>query len=258
MLEFGNVARLSYEASVITSVYAASDSSEQDAETQETLDYLVDPHARSYSTSATGATEAISRVQEALEQTQTIGDELAGIEEVLDELAKGGLSEERSTYLIQQIEEKVSAISEAVEQTDFDGNVFLGSEGEDLVISIGHGSSITVEAQDLSVSLDDVDLTPAAGLAAFRAAVTAQLKDVSAAEDHLTEQLGRLENATQIIEYSTGSEADGRAEEIDTDAAMAVASLAASSAIEDLSALYGVQEGLDNETAEALLTDRGG
>jgi hypothetical protein len=69
--------------------------------------------------------------------------------------------------------------------------------------------------------------------------------------------LGRLENATQIIEYSTENASGETPDSLDTDTAMAVASLAANSAIEDLSALYGLQEGLDNQTAEALLTDSG-
>jgi hypothetical protein len=251
MLEFGNVMRTLYGASVITSAYATSDSSSsEETETQDIIEYLNGPVFTSYQSSATGATEAISTVQAAVDQTQAIEDDLEDIQAILEDLSKGGLSEEEQADLIEQVEAHVGNIADVIEE-----NPFLGPEGENLVISIGKGSSITVESQDLSISLEGVDLTTSEGLASFSGSVSAQLESVEEYGGLLDEQLGRLENATQIIEYTVESELGISTEGIDSNAAMQVASLAASQVIEDMSVLFGMEDSLDNDTVAALLED---
>ena len=251
MLEFGNVMRAMYGASVITSAYAASDStSSEETQAQDVVEYLNDPVFTSNQSSAYGATEAISTVQEAVDQTGVVKKHLEHIQAIVEDLSKGGLTEEEQADLIEQVEAHIEEIEDVIE-----ANPFLGPEGEDLVISIGHGSSITVQSQDLRLSLDDVDLTTSEGLASFSESLSGQIESVEEYGGLLEEQLGRLENATQIIEYTVESELGVSTEGIDSNAAMQVASLAASQVIEDMSVLFGMEDGLDNDTVAALLED---
>jgi hypothetical protein len=249
MLEFGNVTRTDYAAAVIASAYAASDLDEQEGEAQEIIDHWVDPPTKRYHTSASGATEAISRVQQALEDTEAVGSELGAMVEALDELSAGGLSEKRSAYLISDVEKHVATINDASQQVDPDGDLFVQVRGEELVISIGNGSSIRVELPAFSVDLQDVDLTNEEDVAAFAEGIQAGLTRITAEEMSLTEQLDRLKNATQIIEYP-GSASIAIADE---NAATAMATLAATSVVQNLSVLFAAADGLSNETAAALL-----
>jgi hypothetical protein len=249
MLEFGNVMRTLYGASVITSAYAASNSTRsKETETQDIIEYLNDPEFTSYQTSATGVTEAISTVQKAFDQTEAIQDDLDHIQAILEDLSKVGLTEKERTDRVTQVESYVQEIATAIEE-----NPFLAPGGEDLVISIGNGSSITVKSQDLSISLEGVDLTTSEGLASFSETLSAQLDSVEEYGDYLGGQLDRLGNATQIIEYTAESELGVSTETMDSDAAMQVASLAASQVIEDMSVLFGMQDSLDNGTVASLL-----
>jgi hypothetical protein len=251
MLEFGNVMRAAYGASVITSAYAASNSTSSDeTEAQDVVEYLNDPVFTSYQRSATGATEAISTVQTAVDQTGVVKKHLEHIQEIVEDLSEGGLTEEEQTELIAQVEAYVEEIEDVIED-----HPFLGPEGEDLVISIGHGSSITVQSQDLSISIEDVDLTTSEGLVSFSESVSSQIESVEEYGDLLEDQLDRLSNATQIIEYTTESELGASTEGIDSDAAIQVASMAASQVIEDMSVLFGMEDSLDNDTVTALLED---
>ncbi len=252
MLEFGSVTRTDYAAAVIASAYATSDLDEQEEKAQEIIDYLVDPPTKRYHTSASGATEAISRVQQALEDTEAVGSELRAIVEALDELSAGGLSEERSAYLISDVEQHVDTINDASQQVDSDGDLFVQVRGGELVISTGNGSSIRVELSTFSVALQDVDLTNEEDVAAFSEGIQAGLTRVTAEEMSLTEQLDRLKNATQIIEYP-GDAGSASMAIADENAATAMATLAATSVVQNLSVLFAAADDLDNETAAALL-----
>jgi hypothetical protein len=188
MLEFGNVMRTLYGASVITSAYAASNSTRsKETETQDIIEYLNDPEFTSYQTSATGVTEAISTVQKAFDQTEAIQDDLDHIQAILEDLSKVGLTEKERTDRVTQVESYVQEIATAIEE-----NPFLAPGGEDLVISIGNGSSITVKSQDLSISLEGVDLTTFEGLASFSETLSTQLDSVEEYGDYLGGQLDRL------------------------------------------------------------------
>jgi hypothetical protein len=253
MLGLGNITRTDYAAAVIASAYAASDLDGQEGKAREIIDYLVDPPTGPYRTSASGASEAISKVQQALEDTKSVANELQSIAEALDELSADGLSEKRSAYLISDVEKHVDTINDASQQVDPDGDLFVQVRGEEWVISIGNGSSIRVELPTFSVDLQDVDLTNEEDVAALAEGIQAGLTRVAGEQERLTRQLDRLENATQIIEYPGGDQASASVTISDDEAATAMATLAATSVVQNLSVLFGAADGLSNETAAALL-----
>lgn len=156
-----------------------------------------------------------------------------------------------------QVEDHVNKINDLVAQTQINGNGLFSPGGEDLAISIGNGSSITVQAQDLSLSLEGVDLTTTLGVEAFRAILLAEVEKVSTEQAHLREQLGRLKNAAQIIEYTAESELGVSSAGVDADQAMSIASMAASEAVNDVSALFGSADNLDYDAVATLLNDTG-
>jgi hypothetical protein len=252
MLELGKLTRTDYAAAVITSAYAACGPDEEE-EAREIIDTLVDPPAEPFHTSASGATEIISKVQQSLEYAEEVASTLEAMGKDLAELSSGELSEQRSEEVVSEIERFVETLNEASSQEDAGGTLFVQIRGGDLLVSIGNGSTITISLPDYGVNLQGVDLTDAQDVAAFSEAVETGLVRIKADVASLKDQLDRLTSAAQIIEYASEDSASTSVTIFDDGAAAAMAGDVAAAVLEDLSALFGVEDGLDNTTAAAML-----
>jgi len=258
MLEFGNTINTLYGASVITSAHATLNTGTQESlqNTQDTITYLLDPVFTSLGQSNTAATNALSSAQGVASGVSDVAEAMGELEQLLEDISEGAAdpTEEETA----EIQDLVDEINEFVAATLANENEILGESGEDLVFSIGNGSVVTIKAMDLSLSLDGVDLTTLEGAEAYLATITEAVEDVTDYQDLVDTQVRSIGNLSQVLEADETTE-------IDTSAALAVASVAAAQIIdlmEDLLRVDNAQEeeesyvattGLDADRAVSLL-----
>lgn len=258
MMEFGNVVSTLYAASAIKQTHLVKDAGEEDEKSQSEvmLQILLDSEVRSFGSLESKASGIIGKVQEILASTRSIADNMVLIRQILEELRTAMLTPEidAPSQIAERIQEWLQEMEEVIEKTKVDGNAILGPEGNDWEISIGNGSVITIQTEDLSLDPNAVDLTTAEGMEEFWAAVDARLSLVTEYESQIFDQLARLNSATQIIETQIDETLGIDSSQLTPETAMTAATVAASQVVAMMNPLYDT-DALDGDIVASLLAD---
>ncbi len=200
---------------------------------------------------ARNAGDAISMVQTFEAAASSIDQTLIQMQELATQAATGTYSDEQKAVMQAEFEELADEINDIVDNTEFNDNQLLGSDGATIEISIGNGSSIDIASADLSFDTEGLDLTTDAQ--AVLDYVEDTIETVTAYRAYLGTQENRLEKTAALIEFDIVQAMDYETTISNTDLAMEIANEVMGKVMMEFVILLRIQANVAATTAFQLL-----
>ena len=199
------------------------------------------------------ANKAISMAQDLAETASTIKDKFARMKELAQQAASGEYSAEEVETMQTEFEQLVGEINNLVDNTEQNKNKLFSGEGTAISISIGNNSTIDINAKDLSINGEGLDLTtdPEGALTEIQS----KISQSSYYSDYLGDQLDNLGEMINYIEFEKNNDMGIDADEFDMELAEEVAGVAAATTLDELIVLFGAQTNIEPEKALQLLKE---
>jgi len=199
------------------------------------------------------ANKAISMAQDLAETASTIKDKFARMKELAQQAASGEYSAEEVETMQTEFEQLVGEINNLVDNTEQNKNKLFSGEGTAISISIGNNSTIDINAKDLSINGEGLDLTtdPEGALTEIQS----KISQSSYYSDYLGDQLDNLGEMINYIEFEKNNDMGIDADEFDMELAEEVAGVAAATTLDELTVLFGAQTNIEPEKALQLLKE---
>ena len=206
--------------------------------------------------SARSANEAVSMMQVFTGAAAAIGEKLSQMKELAEGAATGYYTDSEKADMQEQFEELAEEINSVVADTEYDDNTLFTAEGQTKSISIDNGlTAIDILAKDLSVDIDGLDLTTAAGAAL--AWLQSTINSFNEYSEYLGKQAGRLEVAMARIESDITAATGVDSSNFDTNVTREIADYVASKVSKDTSVLLDTQANVTPVAAAGLLEYKG-
>lgn len=258
-MELGNLLTVTYGAHVILGAYndigtEKNPTKPPDDQSQFVVQYLLNGKIPDCRHDESYANEAISAIQMFAGKASVIRDKYAQMLELAEKANKGNKSPKKLEEMQEELEQLAAEINDIVNSTEYNGNKLFTKEGTTISISIGNRSTIDVVAKDLSIDVEGLDLTTDPD----RVVATVQWKaaDSEYYSGYLADQVSRLENSGNLIEFERYNDLGFKPEEFNVELAKQVAAYASIQTSQALSALFDAQANVEPDRALELLRDR--
>ncbi len=174
------------------------------------IELLVSSNITSGLQASRNAAGAISMVQTFHNATETIGGKIAEMLEITEKADSGLYSTEQIQILQEEFDELATEINDVATETQYQDNKLLSIDGDPIYVSIGNGSFVKIDTEDLTINVSDVDLTDSDSIAGATTLLNAKAGTTEGYKVKLTERVNRLQSLTAIIEFEvenvTGSD----------------------------------------------------
>ncbi len=181
-----------------------------------------------------------------------ISSRLLQMSELAERAQAGIYSNSQRQVMQEQFENVAEEINYIANNTSYNGNILSGTSGESVIISLGDGWFTTIDAKDLTIDVEDVDLTTDEGAASAEVLVGQAASETT---DYIAYLAGRtkvLESASELIAYNLNNALS--VESIsDADLAREVTLFAAKQVLESMGAIYRLQMNIVPELVLSLL-----
>lgn len=137
---------------------------------------------------------------------QTLAEAVSGLHErqaKIGELAEQANSKERSAEELAQMQEQVNGlageINEIVENTQFEGNKLLNSDGRTISTPLGNGSTIDIVTKDFSIDAESLNLS--SSLDKITERIREEVEAINEFEGFLLGVKEQLEDVTTMMQF---------------------------------------------------------
>ena len=210
MFELGSALETGYSAHVIVSrayspvkdsleAIASTNSTDSNTATSVIIGDILRGKIAGSQQISRNASAAISVLQTFDNAVYTISANLTEMAELATEAAKGIYSDIKKSELHVEFEELADQINDLVENTEYNGNKLLSSDGDEVTAFISYDSTINVEPADLSVSISEMDLINDA--ASALTAVQSAANRTSTYSKYLSSKIELLGKKAALVEY---------------------------------------------------------
>jgi flagellin len=173
------------------------------------------------------ANDAISMVQTFDAAAGSINSHLVQMSKLAMQAGTGTFSDQQKAEIEAEFKELAAEINRVAGNTQFNNNIMLSGEGtEEIPVSLGTGSDITLLSGDLSFDVSGMDLISDAGSAL--AAVQEKIEQVSDFRGYLGSQMNRLSGAVESMQIGIEQAMAAESNISDTDIAQEIANYASS------------------------------
>jgi flagellin len=259
LFEFTSVLDASYDSYVVNRVYSqvgdsiraiASGDSTNTSTAASIISNLSSAEIAGSQQAARNASDGISTLQVFDNAVSAISSKLTGMVGLATKADNGTYSDTQKYVMQLEFEELADEINDIVRVTEFNGNRLLSSDGKALSISLG-GSTIDIDAQDLSLDITELDLTTDASSAlAFAKQATEQTSTYSG---YLSSKIHRLEQTAAVIQFDTLKAMGFQTSISNTDLAREIAAEVMGKIMTEATILLGAQAKLEPSRALHLL-----
>ncbi|NQT02057.1 MAG: hypothetical protein HQ580_08545, partial [Planctomycetes bacterium] len=217
------------------------------------IQYLLEGKVSENRQNESYANEVISMTQGLAETASTIKDKFARMKELAEQAASGEYSAEEVEGMQTEFEQLVGEINNLVDNTEQNKNKLFSGEGTAISISIGNNSTININAMNLSINGEGLDLaTDPEGVVT---AIQSQVSQSSCYSEYIGDQLDNLGEMINYIEFEKNNDMGVDAEEFDMELAEEVAGVAAATTLDELTVLFDAQTNIEPEKALQLLKE---
>lgn len=148
----------------------------------------------------TNAANGISTVQVFGSAALSINEDTRQLMVISEQLATGTFGTAQKAFMIKQFEDIVEDINRTANNTKFNGKTLLDATAKDISIEVGYETPLVIEANDLSLDIEYLDLLNDPE-EAYNFALNA-LKNTTSYIAHLSNQAARLEKIISLSELN--------------------------------------------------------
>lgn len=125
-----------------------------------------------------------------------ISSNLTRMKELAAQAATGTYSDSQKATMQKEFESLAEEVNRVANSTEFNGNKMLHADGETVEVSIGNGSTISIDSADMTYDASGVDLVNNAE--AVLSDVEAAIENTNEHAAYLGTQSARLESASKV------------------------------------------------------------